>query len=198
MNDISTVEMGLNIDSVVNERRERQVREGLSKQDESLSVGQNIVRVYGHTPELQWLGKAIACGDEVTLGGTIQRASESMRKYYKLNLVIKSDSEVVKITRNPDNKATLRGNDIFICDSLTAYPLDMAIELSHELGAARLISIYGSKDNIPRGLPDPEGGGKLFAATHYLDWYVRSAGIDRDIINTVRRYIWRAGQLIKR
>lgn len=172
---------------------ERTIREGLSKKDKGLPIGQNIVRVYGHTPELQWLGEAIACGDEAILKEAVRRSSGSIKQYYGLSLMFKPDSEVVKITKNPNNLATLKDNEILMSETLAQLPLGMAIELAHELGAARLIMIYGSKSNIPYGLPDPDEGSELFTATHYLDRYVQSAGTDSAIIELTRQFVGRNG-----
>lgn len=198
MNDISTAEMGLNIGSAVNERRERQVREGLSRQDESLPVGQNIARVYGHTPELWRLGEAIASGDEQLAQRVTDEVRESMEKYYGLKLVFKSSKEILKITQNPDNHATLRKKEIIVSEWLKDSSLDLAYELAHELGAARLIEIYGEKERIPSGLPTLYEDVQSSPATHYLDEYVQSVGSNREIIATARLFVWDNGRLIQR
>lgn len=182
-----------------NEAHERRIREGLSKKDGSLPIGQNIVRIYGRTPELHWLGEAIATGNDTEIAQAIERTTRSIKTYYGLELVYRSDREMLRITKNPDNKATLRGRKIFMYESLKAFPEEVADELVHEIGAARLISIYDSKEGIPYGLPSLCGSSENdYFATDYLDAFAVSLGKKQDIIDQARQFVGQNGLAVRR
>jgi hypothetical protein len=147
----------------------------LSPRDAVLPVGQNIFRAYQHTPELQQLGAAIASENSSLLTLAINQSAQSIQENYDLRLVIIPDSLMLLKT-------------IFMSKSLEDDPLQMALELAHEIGAARLIKIYGSKKKLPRGLPDPGGDQNTYAATHYLDWFTHTQGQDQRLITMARNH----------
>lgn len=182
-----------------NEAHERRIREGLSKKDGSLPIGQNIVRIYGRTPELHWLGEATATGDDTEITQAIERTTRSIKTYYSLELVYRSDRDMLRMTKNPDNKTTLRGRKIFMSESMRPFPEEVADELIHEIGAARLISIYGSKEGIPYGLPSLYGSSEDDnSATHYLDAFAVSLGKEQDIIDQARQFVGQNGLAVRK
>lgn len=156
-----------------------------------LPIGQVIKIVYGHTPELQWISKANRENEEETKK-TARSVRESIKNYYGLKVKYLKDEKLLEKTKNPKNKATLKGKTIYMAESLKDNPWEEIQELAHELGTYRLLQIYGSKENIPTGLPNLWGEKPRLAATHYLDELIFQGGPSTEegkrIIEIARQY----------
>lgn len=171
------------------EQVQRRQREGLTHRDRTLPIRQNIIRVYNYTPELRELGNAYLTDQASIMESTFQKAVIDIKKYYHLKLKVLPDEQILKITRNPDNKATLKKNTIFMAKSTRDDIYEAIEELVHELGAFRLIKIYGKKWNIPGGLPGLYPEDQRSPATHYLDEMVLSGG-KKDFLDKLGNLVW--------
>lgn len=115
------------------ENTEVSKRAGLSPRDKTLPIRQNIIRVYGHTPELQLLGKAFSANDDGEMRIAFQKAIADAKMYYGLKVQVQKDEDILQLTRDSENKATLIGNTIIMAESVANDTPQAIVELAHEL-----------------------------------------------------------------
>jgi len=143
---------------------------GIPIRSSGADAAASILRIYSESPGMQKAAAALREGSLQSCDGANCLLLQEMEQA-GIVIAVVPEGYVQRLTGETGNFASLQGTqgNILLVEKPTwENPWELMGELVHELGAFRLIGIYGSKSDIPY-----IGG---FPATHWIDRITKEGG----------------------